>query len=141
MDSGAQWIILVFFGSVAFLIAFLLTLSYLLGQRHRERDRDKPYECGMEPTGNARVRYDFKFYLVAVMFVIFDIETAFIFAWAIAVRELGWAGYSEILILIVILTALLVYIIRVGAIDWRKKPGAAAYDRRRGSRGESGGAS
>jgi NADH-quinone oxidoreductase subunit A len=130
MSSGTQWVIFVFFGAVVFLVAFLLTLSYFLGQRHRERDTDKPYESGMEPTGNARVRYDFKFYLVAVLFVIFDIETAFIFAWAIAVRELGWGGYVEILILIVILSALLVYILRVGALDWQRKRGTGRDERR-----------
>jgi NADH-quinone oxidoreductase subunit A len=96
----------------------MLFLSFLLGQRHRERATGEPYESGMVSTGTARTRFDIKFYLVAMLFVIFDLEAVFIFAWAVAVRELGWAGYIEILVFVVVLFAALVYLWREGALDW-----------------------
>ena len=79
---------------------------------------DQPYESGIVSEGSARVRVSAKFYLVAMFFVIFDLEAVFIFAWAIAARELGWAGYSEILVFIAILVAALAYLWRLGALDW-----------------------
>jgi NADH-quinone oxidoreductase subunit A len=114
------WTIPVFFGAAVFVVAALLLVSHFVGQRHTERDTGKQYEGGAESTGDARIRYDFRFYLVAILFIIFDIETAFIFAWAIAIRELGWSGYIEILIVIAILTAVLVYILRLGVLQMRR---------------------
>jgi NADH-quinone oxidoreductase subunit A len=77
-----------------------------------------PYESGILPTGSARLRIDVKYYLVAMFFVIFDLETVFLFAWAVAFRELGWAGYIEALVFIVVLVVALVYLWKVGALDW-----------------------
>ncbi|MDA8090399.1 MAG: NADH-quinone oxidoreductase subunit A [Nitrospiraceae bacterium] len=93
-------------------------LSYVLGQRHRERETAQPYESGIISTGTARVRFDVKFYLIAMFFVVFDLESLFIFSWAVAVRESGWAGYVEALIFIGVLMAALVYLWRLGALDW-----------------------
>lgn len=114
----ALWPLVVYFAAVVVLVAGMIGLSYLLGQRHRERATGKPYESGIAPTGSARIRSDVKFYLVAMFFVIFDLEAAFIFAWAVAVRELGWAGYVEILIFIGVLVVSLIYLWRVGALEW-----------------------
>src|SRR5262249_11906057 len=75
----------------------MLGLSYLLGQRHQAKATGEPYESGIVSTGSARLRFPAQFYLVAMLFVIFDLEAAFIFAWAIAFRELGWNGYSGVL--------------------------------------------
>lgn len=100
----------------------MLVISYVLGQKHNERATGIPYESGMLPTGSARLRFDVKYYLVAMFFVIFDLETVFIVAWAIAFRELGWAGYVEILIFIAVLLAGLVYLWRLGALDWNRRP-------------------
>ncbi|RPI60299.1 MAG: NADH-quinone oxidoreductase subunit A [Planctomycetaceae bacterium] len=95
---------------------------YVLGERvRRGRATDQPYESGILPTGNARLRLTAKFYLIAMFFVIFDLEAVFIFAWVIAFRELGWAGYIEIVIFISILIAALVYLWRQGALDWGTK--------------------
>jgi NADH-quinone oxidoreductase subunit A len=96
----------------------MLSLSYFLGERHRERQTDDPYESGIAATGTARVRFDVKFYLIAMFFVIFDLEAVFIFAWAVSVRETGWTGYAEMLIFIGILAAALVYVWRLGALEW-----------------------
>ena len=112
------WPLAVYAASVIALTAGMLVLSYFLGQRHREKATGRPYESGVVSTGSARVRFDVKFYLVAMVFVIFDIETVFIFAWAAAFRELGWAGYIEALIFIAAVAAILVYLWRLGALEW-----------------------
>jgi NADH-quinone oxidoreductase subunit A len=103
------------------LVGFLLTASFYLGERHRERVTSEPYESGIKPTGSTGVRLSIKFYLVALFFVIFDVESIFIFAWAIAFRKLGWAGYIEIIIFISILVLTLVYLWRMGALDWSQR--------------------
>jgi NADH-quinone oxidoreductase subunit A len=112
------WPLVVYAAIVAALVAAMLGLSYVLGQRHHDRSTDFPYESGILSEGSARVRLSFKFYLVAMFFVIFDLEAVFIFAWAVAVRETGWTGYIEISIFIAVLLAALAYLWRVGALDW-----------------------
>ncbi len=112
------WPLLVYALAVLVIVAGVLVISYVLGQKHNERATGIPYESGMLPTGSARLRFNVKYYLVAMFFVIFDLETVFIVAWAIAFRELGWAGYVEILIFIGVLLAGLVYLWRLGALDW-----------------------
>lgn len=114
--------LVVYFLAVLFLAAAMIGLSYFLGERHKEKATAQPYESGMLPTGTARVRLSAKFYLVAMFFVIFDLESVFIFAWAVSAREVGWAGYLEILVFIFILLAALVYLWRLGALDWGTSP-------------------
>lgn len=116
--DAVLWPLVVYFFLVVGLLVFMVVFSYLLGQRHRERATDIPYESGVASTGTARIRFDIKFYLVAMFFVIFDVEAVFIFAWAIALRETGWTGYVEMLIFIAVLLAALVYLWRLGALDW-----------------------
>jgi NADH-quinone oxidoreductase subunit A len=108
----------VYFAIVIFLVVAILVLSYLLGQRHHEPATGTPYEGGIASEGSARVRLSAKFYLVAMFFVIFDLEAVFLFAWAIAAREVGWAGYVEVVIFTGILVAALVYLWRTGALEW-----------------------
>jgi NADH-quinone oxidoreductase subunit A len=98
--------------------AVIIYLSTLLGERHSERTTGEPYESGVAPTGSARIRFDIKFYLSAMFFVLFDLEAVFIFAWVTAARPLGWFGYIEIVIFIVVLLLALFYLWRVGALDW-----------------------
>jgi NADH-quinone oxidoreductase subunit A len=112
------WPIVVYFIAVLALVAGMLVFSYLLGQRHGERATGEPYESGIVSTGSARLRFSAKFYLVAMLFVIFDLEVAFVIAWAIAFRELGWTGYLGILFFIGVLVAALIYEWRLGALDW-----------------------
>jgi NADH-quinone oxidoreductase subunit A len=102
------------------LVVAMLGLSFVLGQRHHNRATGSPYESGILSQGSARVRLSAKFYLVAMFFVIFDLEAVFIFAWAIAVRETGWTGYAEAMTFIAVLLATLVYLWRAGALDWRQ---------------------
>jgi NADH-quinone oxidoreductase subunit A len=117
-QTETLWTLGVYFVVVLLLVAAMLALSYVLGQRHNERATGSPYESGILSEGSARVRLSAKFYLVAMFFVIFDLEAVFIFAWAVAARELGWAGYQEIFVFIAILVAALAYLWRLGALDW-----------------------
>ena len=131
-QNGPLWPLVVYFLFVVILAAGMLAVSYVLGQRHREPKTGVPYESGMPPTGSARLRFLAEFYLIAMFFVIFDLESVFIFAWAIAMRELGWAGYVGILIFIATLVAALAYLWRVGALNWsrlsRRHAGREAED-------------
>ena len=118
IDSTALWPLGVYFFAVAAIVAIMLSLSFVLGERHREKQTGQPYESGIVSTGTARVRFDIKFYLIAMFFVIFDLEAVFIFAWAVSIKENGWQGYGEMMVFIGILTATLVYLWRVGALEW-----------------------
>jgi len=116
------WPLLAYFVFVVVLVAAVLGVSYVLGQRHSEPATGVPYEGGIVSEGSARVRFSVRYYLVAMFFVVFDLEAVFLFAWAGAARELGWAGYWAILLFVGMLGAALIYIWRVGALDWAVKP-------------------
>jgi NADH-quinone oxidoreductase subunit A len=120
-SSGADtplWPLAVYFAAVVVIVTVMITLSYVLGERHREKQTGEPYESGIVSTNTARIRFDIKFYLIAMFFVIFDLEAVFVFAWAVSIRETGWTGYAEMLIFIGILAAALVYLWRLGALEW-----------------------
>lgn len=116
--ASSLWPLALYFAAVLLLVTAMLSLSYFLGERHREKQANEPYESGIMSTGTARVRFDVKFYLIAMFFVIFDLESVFIYAWAVSIRESGWAGYAEMLIFIGVLAAALVYLWRLGALEW-----------------------
>jgi NADH-quinone oxidoreductase subunit A len=116
--ESALWPLAVYFAAVVVVVTVMISLSYVLGERHREKQTGEPYESGIVSTGTARVRFDIKFYLMAMFFVIFDLEAVFIFAWAVSVRETGWAGYAEMLVFTGILLAALIYLWRLGALEW-----------------------
>jgi NADH-quinone oxidoreductase subunit A len=112
------WPLVVFFVAIVVQVCGIIVLSWLLGQRHHDRATGEPYESGILPTGSAHLRLSVNFYLVAVFFAIFDLESSFLFAWALCVRQAGWTGYLESLIFIGILMAALAYLWREGALDW-----------------------
>src|SRR5690242_3884261 len=93
-------------------------LSSLFGPRRPTPEKLAPYECGMPPVGDARERQSVKFYLVAMIFLLFDIEVAFLYPWALALRELGWPGFVQVLLFMMLLLAGYVYVWRKGALDW-----------------------
>ncbi len=121
------WPFFVYLGAALVVLGGMLVLSYLLGQRHREAATDDPFESGILPTGSARLRFDVRFYLVAMFFVVFDLEAVFIFLWAVALRRAGWTGYIDIAVFIAILVVALAYLWRLGALEW----GTPARTRRR----------
>jgi NADH-quinone oxidoreductase subunit A len=92
--------------------------SYFLGKRVRDRVKDVPYESGIVPTGDARQRFSVKFYLVAMLFILFDIEAIFLYPWAVIFRELGMFAFVEMLIFIVLIVSGFIYIWKKGALDW-----------------------
>ena len=122
MDSLDQtemlWPILVYGAIVLSLVCLMLGLSFVLGQRHEERATGEPYEGGIVSAGSARLRFSSQFYLIAMLFVIFDVETIFIVSWAIAFKELGWYGYAGVMVFVILLFVVLIYEWRNGALDF-----------------------
>ncbi|NOX90676.1 MAG: NADH-quinone oxidoreductase subunit A [Calditrichaeota bacterium] len=96
----------------------MVGLSYLLGQRHKEKATGEYFESGILHTGNSQLRFTAHFYLIALFFIIFDLEAAFIIAWAIAFKEVGWLGFWGIFVFIAVLLIVLVYEWRIGALDF-----------------------
>ncbi len=117
-QAGELWPLVVYFCMVVALVLTMLGLSWLLGQRRMDHATGETFESGIVPVGSSQVRISVEFYLIAIFFVIFDLETVFIFAWAIAFFELGWSGYFAIIVFVLILVVALVYEWRSGALDW-----------------------
>jgi NADH-quinone oxidoreductase subunit A len=110
---------LVVFGlMIMALVALLLFVASWIGERTSNSEKFRPYESGVIPTGSARLRYPVPFYLVAIFFLLFDVEGAYIFSWAIAWEKLGWTGWLQITFFIVVLILGLVYIWRKGGLEW-----------------------
>jgi NADH-quinone oxidoreductase subunit A len=118
--SISFWPMLVYFLVSIIIVLVMLGLSYYLGQRTKDTDTGDPYESGIKVTGSARLRFPANFYLIAMFFVLFDIESVFIITWAVSFRELGWAGYIAILIFVLILFAILFYEWRSGALTFEQ---------------------
>jgi len=100
-------------------MAFMLFAASWLGEKKENLEKSRPYECGVIPTGSARLRYPVPFYLVAIFFLIFDVEGAYIFTWAVAFEDLGWAGWLQMAFFIVLLLVGLLYVWNKGGLDWR----------------------
>ena len=98
--------------------AGMIGVSYILGKKVRNRVKDQPYECGITPTGSARERFSVKFYLVGMLFILFDIEAIFLYPWAVVYRELRLFAFFEMLIFIALVLAGFFYIWKKGALDW-----------------------
>jgi NADH-quinone oxidoreductase subunit A len=98
--------------------ALMLGLSYILGKRVRDRVKDMPYESGMVPTGDARHRFSVKFYLVGMLFILFDIEAIFLYPWAVVYRELKMFAFVEMLVFIILILCGFFFIWKKGALDW-----------------------
>src|SRR5215212_125498 len=116
--SAHLWPLLLYAALVVVLLTIILSLSYILGQHHKDRSTQLPYEGGIEQTGSARLRFSAQFYLVAMLFVIFDVEAVFIILWALGFYELGWAGYIGAAIFIAQLAVVLIYEWGIGALDF-----------------------
>lgn len=116
------WPLVAYFAFVVFLVVAVLLVSYLLGPRHSEPATGQPYEGGIVSEGSARARFSVRYYLVAMFFVVFDLEAVFLFAWAGAARELNWPGYCEALLFVGVLIAAFIYLWKIGALDWAGEP-------------------
>ena len=113
-----HWALGVFVVAVFALCAFMIGAASLLGGRSQGPAKNSPFESGVVGTGDSHIRLSAKFYLVAILFVIFDVEALFLYAWAVSVRESGWTGFAEATVFIAILLVGLVYLWRVGALNW-----------------------
>jgi NADH-quinone oxidoreductase subunit A len=112
------WPFAVYAAAALVVASAMIGISHFLGQRHSGRETSEPYESGISSTGTARLRFSAHFYLIAMLFVIFDIEAVFLFAWAVAYRDVGWPGYLGALVFIAVLSIALLYEWRLGALDW-----------------------
>src|SRR5690606_33536692 len=118
MPQDTLWPLAVYGSAVLLLVAAVLGVSHWIGERHADGASGEPFESGVVPVHRARFRIQAKFYIVAVLFVIFDIEAVFIITWAVIARDAGWIAFTEIAIFIAVLIAALAYLWRVGALDW-----------------------
>jgi NADH-quinone oxidoreductase subunit A len=116
--SPEFWSIAVYVVVTFILCGIMLGLSAMLGGKSNARARNDPFESGVVSASPERLRLSAKFYLVAVFFVIFDVEALFLYAWAVSLRESGWAGFVEAFVFIAILLVSLYYLARIGALDW-----------------------
>lgn len=98
--------------------AALVALSYFIGKRVKDRVKDSPYECGIAPTGSARERFSVKFYLVGIVFILFDIEAVFLYPWAVVYRELKMFAFVEMLLFVILILVGFFYVWKKGALDW-----------------------
>ncbi len=107
--------------AIAALMAVMIGLSWALGPRRRLADKN-PFESGILPIHDTSIRFPAQFFLVAMFFVIFDLEMVFVFAWAVAVRPAGWTGYAAILAFLALLLVALAYLWRSGGLEWGPRP-------------------
>ena len=110
--------VLVFIALAAIMGLVPTAMGLALGPRSRGEAKDSPYECGFEAFEDARMQFDVRYYLVAILFIIFDLEIAFLFPWAVAIREVGMVGFLAMAVFLVILTVGFVYEWKKGALDW-----------------------
>jgi NADH-quinone oxidoreductase subunit A len=114
-----QWLPVLLQAALAAIIAAaLVTLSYVIGHRVRNRVKDMAYECGIAPTGDARQRFSVKFYLVAMLFILFDIEAIFLYPWAVVYKQLKMFAFVEMLIFVILILAGFFFIWKKGVLDW-----------------------
>ena len=110
--------ILIFVGLATALAAAMVLASLIMGAQHPDAEKNSAYECGFEPFEDARMRFDVRFYLVAILFIIFDVEVAFLFPWAAALGDIGLFGFWSMVVFLLILTVGFVYEWKKGALEW-----------------------
>src|SRR5438477_1007553 len=118
-------VLLMFVVAAGFAITFI-TLSQLVGQRKRTRTKLMPYECGKDPVGSARVLFSVKFYLIAMIFILFDIEVIFLIPWAVVFKQFAANGYRslvyvEMMLFVALLLVGYIYVVKKGAFDWGER--------------------
>lgn len=114
----AYFPVLIFIVVATVLGAVPLIAGFIIGKRKPYAEKDSPYECGFAPFGDARMPFDVRYYLIAILFIIFDLETAFLFPWAVELRKLGWYGMVTMGIFLLDLIIGFVYVWRKGALEW-----------------------
>ena len=110
--------ILIFLGIAIAMAAIMVAASYIVARQRPDSEKDSAYECGFEAFDDARGRFDVRFYLVAILFIIFDLEVAFLFPWAVALGEIGVFGFWSMVIFLGILTVGFIYEWKKGGLEW-----------------------
>lgn len=123
MDGNVEhlpiiWLFIAYTVAVILIVISMMGLSHILGQKHHDHSTGEAFESGIVTSGSSNLRFSAQFYLVAMFFVIFDLEVVFIVAWAIAFRELGWIGYAAVSVFIGVLIIALIYEWKMGALDY-----------------------
>jgi NADH-quinone oxidoreductase subunit A len=117
--QAEQWLpVLLQMGLAMIIAAALVTLSFVIGRKVKNKVKDMPYECGIAPTGDARERFSVKFYLVAMLFILFDIEAIFLYPWAVVYKQLKMFAFLEMLVFVVLILAGFFFIWKKGVLDW-----------------------
>lgn len=125
MRTTPIWPLVAYAAILVLLMGAVLVATHLLGERHqRGTAADEPFESGIVGVGDARLQFSARFYLIAMFFVIFDVEALFVYAWAISLHEVGWAGYIEMVVFLGVLLSGLAYLWRLGGLDWGPRPQA-----------------
>jgi NADH-quinone oxidoreductase subunit A len=110
--------VLVTFVFTAAVVAIMVSLGRLLGPRSENAVKGAAFECGNPASGSAWGRFSVKFYLTAILFIVFDVEVVFLYPWAVLFRRLGWFGFAEMLVFVAVLGIALLYVWRKGALEW-----------------------
>ncbi len=118
MIAGAYFPIFIFFGIAIILSGLMIFMAYLRAVQKPDPEKLSPYECGFETFGEAQLKFDVRFYLVGILFVIFDLEVAFLFPWAVSLKNIGLPGFLSMMIFLGILTIGFIYEWKKGALEW-----------------------
>lgn len=110
--------IVVFLGIASGLAMVIVLASYIVATQNPDAEKNSAYECGFEPFANARSKFDVRFYLVSILFIIFDLEVAFLFPWSITLGQIGFYGFWSMMVFLGVLTVGFIYEWRKGALDW-----------------------
>ncbi len=110
--------ILIFLGIAIAMAVLMVVASYIVARQRPDSEKDSAYECGFEAFDDARGRFDVRFYLVAILFIIFDLEVAFLFPWAVALSEIGVFGFWSMVVFLAVLTVGFIYEWKKGALEW-----------------------
>jgi len=112
------WAFIIYFFAAVFIAAFMIIFSHFIGERHKGRFRDEPFESGMPLTGDARSRYSVHYYIIAMFFVIFDLDAIFLITYSVAFKEVGWMGYLGMSFFVLLLLVVMLYELKTGAFDF-----------------------
>lgn len=110
--------VLVAFAVAGGIVGTMLGLGQLLGPRNPNRTKEEAFECGNPPSGGAWGRFSVKFYMTAILFIVFDVELVLLYPWAVLFRQLGWFGFAEMLVFVAVLGIALLYVWRKGGLEW-----------------------
>lgn len=112
--------ILVQFALAMGFVVFTIIITHILGPRLKSKKKEDPFECGIESTGDARTPLSVRYFLIAILFVLFDVEIIFMYPWAVNFKKLGWFGFGEMILFVAFLMAGFLYIVKKGVLDWEK---------------------